>query len=95
MLYCVHAAVPWGPLIWQPTCSTAHAFGRYNAALVPQCCGTFSAVLRRDLKPKNLLISEGGVVKLADLGISQTLDRVFINTMVSWGAAKGWRAGDR
>ncbi|KAI7836760.1 hypothetical protein COHA_009398 [Chlorella ohadii] len=41
-----------------------------------------SHVLHRDLKPKNLLISEGGVVKLADLGISQVLDRVFADTMI-------------
>lgn len=51
--------------------------------------------MRRDLKPKNLLISEGGVVKLADLGISQTLDRVFTNTMVSWSAGLRRHASDR
>ena len=37
----------------------------------------------RDLKPHNLLISEGGLIKLADLGISAVLDRVFAQTLAS------------
>jgi len=37
---------------------------------------------RRDLKPQNLLVSEGGLLKLADLGISQLLDRVFAKTLI-------------
>lgn len=44
--------------------------------------------LCRDLKPKNILISEEGLVKLADLGISQVLDRVFTDAMVSCGLAQ-------
>ena len=36
----------------------------------------------RDLKPHNLLVSEGGLIKLADLGISAVLDRVFAQTLV-------------
>ena len=31
----------------------------------------------------NLLISEGGLIKLADLGISAVLDRVFAQTLAS------------
>ncbi|EFN56596.1 hypothetical protein CHLNCDRAFT_11527, partial [Chlorella variabilis] len=41
-----------------------------------------SHVLHRDLKPSNLLLTERGVVKLADLGISQLLDRVFASAMI-------------
>ncbi|PSC77050.1 kinase-like [Micractinium conductrix] len=39
-------------------------------------------ILHRDLKPQNLLVTEGGGVKLADLGISALLDRVFARSLV-------------
>ena len=50
---------------------------------------TTAAAARRDLKPQNILITEGGLIKLADLGISAVLDRVFESVMVGGVAGGG------
>ena len=40
-------------------------------------------VLCRDVKPANMLVARGGVVKLMDFGISELLTRVYTETFVS------------
>ena len=52
---------------------------------------------RRDLKPQNLMLARGGaLLKVADLGVSAELARVFTDTQVGgWagGRAGGWAGG--
>lgn len=40
-------------------------------------------VLHRDMKPENVLLAEGGLLKIADLGVSQVLEHVFTRVLVS------------
>ena len=62
-----------------PTSWEQHWLSSLRLPAVPLCL----IVHCRDLKPGNLLLTQGGMLKLADLGISQLLDRVFTSTVVS------------
>ncbi|KAI7839777.1 hypothetical protein COHA_006577 [Chlorella ohadii] len=51
-------------------------------------------VLHRDMKPENVLIGEHGLLKIADLGISQVLDHVFTRVLMGtpqYVAPEAWR----
>lgn len=40
-------------------------------------------IIHKDIKPGNLLIANGGVIKITDLGVSEMLDRFQRSDMIS------------